>query len=288
MGAVDTAAAQHAHDCLSGLGLQVDWSNAAPGHLGKWLLPRIDSTDYIKLAPTPAAASRLRLEAAAYASARPAAEYVLAGFSLLADRDDWAVAVLTGLAHRPCRRRAALSRRCGPFEHLINTGGTVAQVVAEMALDKRFQPWAERLIRQAGDVAAERAPAHGDFVYWNLGIMADRRLALFDLEYYQPLRYRHFDRLYWSLLPVCRQAVRRPWLAALLVTLAPMLAAWLLPRQQPLWPGHGMALMLLDHGNEMAAEHADPVTAALFAPETLVLRKRLLQLYERLLARLLR
>jgi len=269
--------------CLRQAGLEIDWQSARFGYRGKWTAPSADGSCFIKLASSPPAAAMLRREIDAYRVVSPHKGYRLPALYRFEDCGDWAIAVLERIANHAMLRASALVRRAGPFEHGAHQLRTAAELMPESAREGPLSPWRKRLLQQLGNVAVEAGPSHGDFIYWNIGVTPNGGKALFDLEYYRAERYKYFDRLYWSLLPLVRQAARHPLLAKALTRGAPLLAAGLLPRGHLLSASEALAMVVLDHAAEVDFENRRPDLVELIGTEELTQRKSIVSVYMRIL-----
>lgn len=276
-----------AADMFRQAGVTIDWQSARCGYQGKWTAPSADSTCFVKLAPSPGAAAMLRREAEAYAGGLPPGTYRLPTLHRFDDHGDWAIAIWERLPNRALQRVSALVRRVGPFEQAPVRFDYPADLLPECTREGPLTPWRKRLLQRIGGGLIESGPAHGDFVYWNTGVLPGGAKVLFDLEYYRAQRYRYFDRLYWTLLPLVRQAAKHPWLANALIAGAPFLAAGLLPGAHSLSASDALAIMVLDHASEVNCENHRPDILELVAPEEMTQRKAIVTIYTRILERIL-
>lgn len=274
----DTAAAY-----LETLGVAAEIETGARGHMGKILVRLCNQAGLIKLALNERARQQLLAEARGYAEAPPSPSYRRPTFRLLHDDQGWAAALVEDLPIRRYARHEALGRRPGPFETEragTASAGDLLRYAVDGAASGRIR---DRLVARWGERQVPCAPSHGDFIYWNLGQLPDGRPALFDLEYYAPVRSRHFDRFFWSFVPLCRQAASRPWISGAVLSAAPGLARRVSPDG-----ADGLALMLGEHASIMDRENHLPDAATLYDPVTLRLRRRQVAFYERLVDGLVR
>lgn len=222
---------------------------AQPRRFGKWVIELRNGAGMVKLATTAQAAASLAVELATQDVALPRQDYCRPHIRALAQEADWAALWLEYLPMRNASRLQALRRRPGPFETLAGKTMPLA-VLLPGDTGNRVADGLRQFLRQRhGAERVPTAPSHGDFVYWNTGSLPDGRRVLLDFERYAAMRSLHFDRIFWTIVPLARQATRQPLFAAGLLAAAPNLSLILAPDGRL-----GMALMLAEHAAMIAAD----------------------------------
>jgi hypothetical protein len=265
--------------CLAALGITTPAVSVRRHTLGKFGIRLAAEAGFIKLAPTRATIAGLRHEAAAYAQLPPPAPYrrpTLIGFH---DDGDWAALWLKTETAAPWPRWRALVPRPGPYETLVAGRQPIGGLMPP-APAADFAGWHYRLLDRHGDRVIAVAPAHGDFIYWNL---LDGPVLL-DFEHFLEHAPRHYDRLSWTIVPLGRRAMALG-LGRQAAAAGPWLARRLLPE------GDGaeaeLALFLLHHAARLEAENQLVAAADIEDHAAQRQRDRLLAFYPLLLARLL-
>lgn len=266
--------------CLATLGIAAAPLAVRRHALGKIGIRLADGAGFVKLAPSPATAAGLRHEAAAYRLAPPPAPYRRPTLIRFHDGGDWAALWLEAEMATPWPRRHALLPRPGPYEALAAGHRPLGSLMPATAAPD-FARWHHRLREQHGDRAIAVAPAHGDFVYWNL---LDGPVLL-DFEHFAPAAPRHHDRLSWTFVPLGRRAMALG-LGDLAAAAGPRLARRLLPDHDS--AEAELALFVLHHAERLAAESRLVAEEHIEDHAAQRHRDRLLSLYPRVLARLLR
>ncbi len=266
-----------------------------------------DGGGFVKLAFSPYAVALARREAAAYAGPPPCTRFRLPEFRRFHDAGAWTALHLSFEEGHPLGSAHALIPRKGPFE----AAGARKLLLSALDLDDagdgpgdgpeeaatfpptRFADRRKRLLERSGDRLISFGPSHGDFVHWNI-LHHDRHAPLLiDFEHHAASAPRSHDRLHWIAGPLLRRVTRRDrsgLSAGVLVAVAAALIRWF-PREE-------VSLFLLRHGRRLEREQAATETLATETPgaETLGAdhsgayrhRARLLDLYDRLLAELLK
>jgi hypothetical protein len=194
---------QNIHLRLQSLPLPAEALHIRQAAPAKALVQLADAAGMVKLALHPISVHLLRQEAAAYDAAGPVG-YDRPRFTLLQDQGHWAAALLSWEHGQALSRWTSLNRRGGPYE----------QGACPVSLDSLLQPlpsarqtdhWCRRILRHWPGESALAAPAHGDFVHWNMLRRDSGQTLLLDYEYYHPHRSAGFDRCYWTLVPLLRR-----------------------------------------------------------------------------------
>lgn len=254
-----------------------------------------DGGGFVKLALSPYAVALARREAAAYAGPPPCARFRRPEFRRFHDAGAWTALHLSFETGRPLSSAHALIPRKGPFEaadatrkplwHALNLDNPAGDDPGEAAAfpPTRFAPRRERLLDRSGGRLISFGPSHGDFVHWN--ILHHERYAplLIDFEHHAACAPRSHDRLHWIAGPLLRRVTRRDrdgLSAAALIAVAAALIRWF-PREE-------LSLFLLRHGRRLEREQAATEAPGAGRSGAYRHRARLLDLYDRLLAELLK
>lgn len=267
---------------LAAAGIGARAARCAPLHMRKIAVVLEDGAGFVKLALHPVSAAAVRVEAAAYAGPPPASPYGRPVLKRFHDGGDWAALWLSAEAGRPMPSWRSLLPRPGPFED--RSSARLAADLLGNPMPPPFEDWRRRLLDRFGDRAVRTAPAHGDFIYWNVLSGGPAGPVLIDFEQHEPCAPASHDRLFWTFVPLARKALSLRCGRALAAA-APVLARRLAPEAER--PGLELSLLILRHGARMAAEHGHPDIGQLYGPETVRLQRGLVALYGRVLGRLL-
>ncbi|WP_448188449.1 hypothetical protein [Azospirillum sp. sgz301742] len=251
-------------------------------HMRKIAVVLDDGAGFVKVALHPASVAAVRVEAAAYAGPLPAAPYGRPVLKRFHDGGDWAALWLSAEAGRPMPSWRSLLPRPGPFEDRFSTR-PAADLLGD-PMPPPFEDWRRRLVDRFGDCTVRTAPAHGDFIYWNVLSGGPDGPVLIDFEQHEPCAPASHDRLFWTFVPLARKALALRCGQALAAA-APALARRLVPEAER--SGLELALLVLRHGARMAVEHERPDIGLLYDSETVRLQHGLIALYKRVLGRLL-
>jgi hypothetical protein len=248
--------------------------------LGKLGIRLSDGAGFVKLAPDPTSAAALRREARVYAAPPPPPPYRRPVPIAFHDGGDWAVLWLEMEAAAPFGRWRALRPRPGPYE-AQGRGKRTLSALAPAQMSPRFAAWRGRLLDRHGDEEIAVAPAHGDFVYWNL---LDGPVLL-DFEHFEECAPLHQDRLSWTIVPFGRRVMALGF-GEVAAAAGPTLAQALLPDRRS--AVCELALFLLRHADRLERETRLVAAQGIDDTAAQLQRDRLLALYPLLLAGLLR